>query len=233
MKKLITLFLVLCLSFGLIACGKQAANKTDSTAATNPAAGGDVVIPGGTNIGVSGAKPFKGKSLEIYGLGTGEEYTDYSQFGKGNYVWMMRAALEEWATMNEVTIQFLGTYNQNQVLANMSSGGHPDIIFQTAHFPAMANVGITSAFTEAEVSKLAEICGTDSYLTMMNYKGQSHGFVYPWSGVSMLYYNKTMFEDYGVKTPKEYFAEGNWNWETFQLCLEQTTKDVDADSVNL
>jgi len=228
MKKLIALFLVLCLSVGLVACGGK---KTDTTT-TDPSQGSSanatdptIPIPGGNN----GTKPFKGKSLEIYGLGTGEEYTDYSQFGKGSYLWMMRAAIEEWATEQGVTIQYLGAYNQSQVLANMSSGNKPDIIFQTSNFPSMANVGITSAFTDAEVSKLAEICGTDLYFTMMNYKGQSHGFVFPWSGVTMLYYNRTMFEDYGVKTPKEYFLEGNWNWETFQLCLEQTTKDLDSD----
>ena len=64
----------------------------------------------------------------------------------------------------------------------------------------------------------------------MNYKTESHGFVYPWTGTMMLYYNKTMFENYGVKTPKEYFMEGTWTWENFLKCNEEMTKDVDADS---
>jgi len=45
----------------------------------------------------------------------------------------------------------------------------------------------------------------------------------------MCYYNKTMFENYGVKTPKEYFMEGNWTWTTFAKCMEEMTKDIDSD----
>ena len=237
MKKLIALILVLCLSVGLVACGGKKADDTTKNPTGNAA--GPNVNPStpenpGEGLGPDTVKPgemFKGKTLQIYGLGTGDDYTDYKQFGKGNYLWMMRAAVEEWATMNGVTIQYLGRYDQNNVLSAMTSGVNPDIIFQTGNFPAMSNVGISSPLSEAEVKMLADICGTDSYFTMMNYKGQSHGFVFPWSGVSMLYYNKTMFEDYGVKTPKEYFLEGNWNYETFQKCLEETTKDLDSDGI--
>jgi len=45
----------------------------------------------------------------------------------------------------------------------------------------------------------------------------------------MCYYNKTMFENYGVKTPKEYFMEGTWNWENFTKCAVEMTKDIDSD----
>lgn len=31
----------------------------------------------------------------------------------------------------------------------------------------------------------------------------------------LLWYNKTMFNDNDVKTPREYWEEGNWNWNTF------------------
>jgi len=64
---------------------------------------------------------------------------------------------------------------------------------------------------------------------MMSYKTKSHGVVYPWSGALVVYYNKTMFENYGEKTPKEYFMEGNWTWETFAKCMEKMTADIDSD----
>jgi len=38
-----------------------------------------------------------------------------------------------------------------------------------------------------------------------------------------------MFENYGVKTPKEYFMEGTWNWENFTKCAVEMTKDIDSD----
>lgn len=43
----------------------------------------------------------------------------------------------------------------------------------------------------------------------------------------VLYYNKTMLENYGVKTPRQYYEEGNWNWDT----LEETCKAV-KDSIS-
>jgi len=238
MKKLIALLLVICVVFGLAACGGK---KTDDTAkdptgdesaeggptaptlpninATNPTTGSDITTD-----------QFRGITLEIYGNGTQDSYTDYEQFGKGNYVWMMRAAMMEWAEMNGVTLVFKGSYNQSAILADMSSGGKPDIIFHTEQFPMVANVGLIAYFTEAEYNKLAEVCDS-KYLDLLNYKTVSHGVVFPWTGNTMCYYNKTMFEDYGVKTPKEYFMEGNWTWTTFLKCMEEMTKDVDADGV--
>ena len=235
MKKLIALLLVICVVFGLAACGGK---KTDDTAKdpTGGSANADPSTPSLPNPdGPDGPddpqptdSPYKGKTIEIYGLGTQDSYTDYTQFGKGNYVWMERAAIDEWAAMNGVTVIYKGSYNQSGILADMSSGGKPDLIFQSNHYPSLANVGLAAAFTEAEYNKLAEICGKE-YLDMMTYGTSKVGLVRPWTGTMMCYYNKTMFEDYGVKTPKEYFLEGNWTWETFMKCMEETTKDVDAD----
>lgn len=51
-----------------------------------------------------------------------------------------------------------------------------------------------------------------------HYTGYTNGV---WGKV--IWYNKTMFENFGVKTPKEYYNEGNWTWETFLDCAKQTT----------
>ncbi len=38
-----------------------------------------------------------------------------------------------------------------------------------------------------------------------------------------MYFNETMFKDRGVKTPREYYEEGNWNWDTFVDCAKAMT----------
>jgi hypothetical protein len=38
-----------------------------------------------------------------------------------------------------------------------------------------------------------------------------------------------MYENYGAKTPKEYYQEGNWTWETMEKCHESVTKDNNGD----
>jgi multiple sugar transport system substrate-binding protein len=37
----------------------------------------------------------------------------------------------------------------------------------------------------------------------------------------VMYYNKNVFKEAGVKTPQEYYDEGNWNWNTFKEVTEQ------------
>ena len=215
MKKILALVLVLCMVLGLVACTKPADQDPEIT--TTP---------------TTGETSFAGKTLQIWGKGTDSSYTDYEAFGKGNYLWMMKAAIVEWAEMNGVTVKFCGAYNQNAILAAMASGEKPDIIFQTNNFPVVANYGIVQAWTEEEYNTLVELTGDKQYMDMLNYKGKSYGFVYPWSGNMMLYFNKSMFERYDVKSPLDYFNEGTWNWDNFQKCLKAMTRDLDGDGTS-
>jgi len=48
----------------------------------------------------------------------------------------------------------------------------------------------------------------------------------------VMYYNKTLFENNGVKTPGELYAEGNWTWDTFREIAMEMTQDTDGDGVN-
>ena len=215
MKKILALVLVLCMVLGLVACSKPAEKEPEIT--TTP---------------TTGETSFAGKVLQIYGNGSETSYTDYTAFGKGNYVWMMRAAIDEWATANGVTVKYCGAYNQNVILAAMASGEKPDIIFQTNNFPVVANYGIVTSWTEEEYNTLAEISGNKQWLDMLEYKTKSYGLVLPWTGTMMLYVNKSMFERYDVKSPIDYFYEGNWTWETFEKCMKEVTKDLDGDGTN-
>ncbi len=40
----------------------------------------------------------------------------------------------------------------------------------------------------------------------------------------VMYYNKTIFNKMKVKTPRQYWQAGNWNWDTFMECAKATTK---------
>lgn len=42
----------------------------------------------------------------------------------------------------------------------------------------------------------------------------------PWSGSNMVFYNKPLFEEYGFKTPKEYYEEGTWTWDALLKCAK-------------
>lgn len=38
-----------------------------------------------------------------------------------------------------------------------------------------------------------------------------------------MFFNETMFKDRGVKTPREHWEAGNWNWDTFLECAKAMT----------
>ncbi len=247
MKKVFALLVVLCMVVGLVACGKGDGGKetTGATTGTTGNNGGSSIDttyegssfnPGGNggtastitnNDDCINPDAFGGKTLELYGFSSAA-YDDIEDMGYGNFIWMMRAAADEWAALNNVTIKFEGDYDQSVLMGAINSGEKPDLLFHCDKYPAVAALGIARAFTDEEVAKLSETCGM-YYLDMMKYKGGYYALNYPWSGCSLFYYNKTMFEEYGEKSPKEYYMEGNWTWDTMEACLKAVTKDLDGD----
>ena len=248
MRRIITLLLVLVMVFSLIACGKKPA---DSANGTNPT--DEVTVPKITapiredvsNVEVETLKPsgnvadsndeyinpekFGGKTLQIYGISS-DMYEDIENMeGQHTFLWMMRAAADEWAALNNVTLSYEGEFNGNAVLGAINAGDRPDLVlFTTNKFVSACNMGITRAFTEEEYKTLSDIAG-DPHLNACNYKGQSRGIIVPWGGCLWFRYNETMFENYGAKTPMEYYKEGNWTWETMEDCLEAVTKDFNGN----
>lgn len=53
-----------------------------------------------------------------------------------------------------------------------------------------------------------------------HYVGNPNGV---WSQV--IWYNKTLFETYGEKTPMEYYKEGTWTWDNFLKAARNMTSD--------
>ena len=45
----------------------------------------------------------------------------------------------------------------------------------------------------------------------------------------MVWYNKEIFEENGLKTPKEYYTEGNWTWDTYRELALANTVDSNSD----
>ncbi len=256
MKRLLALLLVLCMVFALVACTpKDPADSTggdettedtkettpirDDISAVTPApiqpgkpSGGEnddtpaETVPDSNDEYINPEK-FGGKELQIYGISS-IVYDDIDNMGKGSFLWMMRAAAEEWAALNNVTLSFDGDYDGNTILGAINSGERPDLLLFYTDIPGPSALGITRAFTQEEYDKIAAICGS-TYLDIMNYKGESHGVSLPWSGNSFVYYNRTMYENYGVKSPKDYYLEGNWTYDTYEKALEDVTRDKDGN----
>ena len=255
MKRLFALLLALCLLFSLAACGKKPAGN-DSTG-TGAAANNNEEDTEWTYIHVENTGNFQkeelvtgtglnavnteilnnddliqpdkfaGKKIQIYGYDS-ETYEDIDNADWLSFIWMVRAAVDEWATLNKVEVEYVGGYDQSVILSDINAGGKPDLLLYCNAFPLPALSGITRAFTQEEYDELAKTTGK-YYLDMFNYKGESYGVQSPWSGGTLCYYNETQFEKYGVKSPGEYFMEDNWNWDTYEKCITEITKDTNGD----
>ena len=229
MKKALALLLVLCAVLGLVACAKPAP-KDPSVPTT---------VPTTTPTTPTDAKPFAGKTLSIYGIGWQDyDFTNYDEFDKNDHRWMIRAAIDEWAAINEVTIQYGGFYRDDLFLGVYGSEKKIDLFFQSGNFPKVVKWDFTGSFTQAEYNVLAEVCGDKRYLDVMKYtdwrkkETASYGIVLPWTENMVVYFNQSLFARYNVKSPLDYYNEGIWNWDNFAKCMAEISRDTNNDGIN-
>ncbi len=233
MKKILALLLVLCLVFGLVACGGKnngdedvtdTGSSNSGTNDNNDNANNDD-SNNDSNSNNSGEKPYAGTTLQIWGL-VGDQYQNIDKINAKSWLWMVCAAIEEWAYLNDVKLEYVAPYNQDSLIGSINSGAKPDFCYTSLQFPSVANMGLIQPFNEEQKAKLTAITG-ESWLQM--YRGEAYGILPPWTGAETVKYNKTMMENYGIKTPQEYIDEGNWTWETYMKVARECTKDLDGD----
>lgn len=240
MKKLLALLLVLCMVLSLVACAKPAdsadgttGEETTETEETFETRGDLVAVDEedlvlktddvDSNDAYINPEKFGGKTIHIAGLNS-DAMMDINNMGNGNYNWMIRAACEDWAALNNAKIEYVCANDATDILTAVNSGETPDFVVASNQFPLMPNLDITRKFTDDEISVLQKIVG-EGWTEMLKYKGDVHGIQMPWGGNHWYYYNRTMYENYGAKSPKEYYLEDNWTFDTMEKCHESVTRD--------
>ena len=245
MKKLLALLLVLCMVLGMVACAKPAddasgtttTGDTTETEDTTPIREDISVVDEAdlilktddvdSNEAYINPEKFGGKTIHIAGIND-DTFEDIENMGQGSYLWMMRAACEDWAALNNAKIEYICNNDSTSILTAVNSGDTPDIVLYTNQYPLLSNLNITKAFTDEQVATLSKIVG-EGWTELIKYKGDVHGIEVPWGGNHWYYYNRTMYENYGAKSPKEYYNEGNWTFDTMEKCHESVTKDNNGD----
>lgn len=212
MKKILALLLVFVMVFALAACGGGNDDPTEPSTPSTPST-------------PSGPESLEGKTLQIWAV-VGPDYETEDKIDAKVWLWMVRAAIVEWGHINKVNLQFVSNYDQNSLMAAINSGSKPDLMFTSGKFPEAANLGLMSTLTDEQADKIAEVIGDSWFLT---HRGDKYGIQAPWCGASMVYYNETMMQNYGVTTPKEYIEAGEWTWENYFKICKECTKDLDND----
>ncbi len=124
-------------------------------------------------------------------------------------------------------------------ITDYAADDNPDLIYLFENnFPKFANRGMVMSVEEMEGKG---VVGFDHPMLMTDrdlvydsfkYKDEHFGFAKNLAEADMLFVNNDLFKQYSVKSPVEYYNEGIWNWENFEKCAKEMTRDDDNDGTN-
>ena len=124
------------------------------------------------------------------------------------------------------TVTTWAEYEQ-KLLSTIGAGKPVDLVLASAwNFPRVAIKNILQPIDE--YINLDDPFWHKGTTEAYRYAGKHYCAASQGSAV-FIWYNKTMFENNGVKTPAEYYEEGQWNFENFQKVAMELTIDTDRD----
>jgi len=185
MKRFFALLLAMCLLLSLSACRQddnsgtigsvsnqlQKENNSAGDTAVTDSTDNQASFVTGTEVAfrdnddLINPEKFAGKKIQIYGYSS-KTYENLANMGEGSFIWMVRAAVADWAALNQVEVEFVGGFDQHVIKGDIDAGGKPDLLIYANKFPVTATSGITRAFTDEEYEALANTCGKE-YLDML------------------------------------------------------------------
>lgn len=162
------------------------------------------------------------------GSGDGKVELTFSAWGNPAELKVYQRAVDAFNEQSDsVEVELTGIPNDNyfQTLTTRLQGGQaPDLFYVGAE-------DISTLISNGTIEPLSEFLNTDaSHVTADEFAdglwgaSQKDNEIYGLPvdcNPFLMYYNKGMFEEAGIKTPQEYFDEGNWNWEAMEEVTSQ------------
>ena len=235
MKRILAVLLavpMLCLAF--TACnntpaGNDVPTPTQGTDAPTDAPEDDET-EGGKYMPMDGGYPFEQYKLPAYTdftsneilIMTNAEYnSDPTKFDAMRDVYGLTYKTKLISTDQWMT-QFISMFMANESADIVLGGGMP---------LNMINKGYLQPLDELIDFDLPIWQDIKSSIDNLWYKDHIYTMAAKPSRSEVVFYNKTLFDEIGVKTPDEYYAEGNWTWDTFRQIALDMTIDGDGDGM--
>ena len=240
-KKVLSVLMILTLITGLLAaCGnssqeapakeEQPSSKTEQTASTSEGEGTSEEAP--EQKGFEYPETLADNNLVIVWNTTEDAWNTTLADNPNAFdlVWTTKKAFEEKYGGNVEVIGVGWGDQMGQVISMVNAGERCDLAqAHDQNFPIYGAKHIVQ-----DISKYIDL--NDGFWYDSVTKAFTFGGVPYAAGADaapvVISYNKTLFDQYGVKTPKEYFDEGNWTWDTFRDVALQMTGDTDGDGEN-
>ncbi len=178
-----------------------------------------------------GDKPYKGQEILVFGFDMSYAFNEDGSLKRVLDTNMpIYYAMQEWAELNECTIRNIGGGDATALQNFIASGEVPVLINRSSAFPQLPALDLVEPLPADFVAEINAKYGS-LYTDVMQYNGETWGVIMPWASLGSIQYNATKMADLGVKTPKEYYLEGNWTYETWMQCLKECTVDIDGNGV--
>lgn len=116
----------------------------------------------------------------------------------------------------------------SKIMIDIAANNAPDVVYiNDEKWPVYAIKNIVQDI-DTLLPADSELWKNTNAMNVYMWGGKHYGIA---KGIApiLLWYNKTMFEDNDMKTPRQMYEENNWNWETFREAAMALTKDLDGD----
>lgn len=100
-------------------------------------------------------------------------------------------------------------------VTNDDVSGFPIMLDFAAPVNKVSSVDLNDPIWDKSMLELGTVGGNVYFLNTLNS---------PWSGSNLTYYNKALFDEYGLKTPAEYYEEGNWTWDSAYKLMKEVVE---------
>lgn len=236
-KKFLAVVLAITCTLSLAACGGTGSEPSQGSAASeskSEAAGEDGEVSEQAAEEVKSALPdtLEDPNLVIVWDAAEEQWlADKAEHPElFNLIWTTKEAFEE-KYGGEVTVLGVGWGNMQSTVTEMVNAGETVDVCQAndQNFPTFGAKGILQDISP--YIDLDDDFWYDSATDAYTFGGVTYAVGADAIPV-VISYNKTLFDQYNIKTPREYFDEGNWTWDTFRDVAMQMTGDTDGDGLN-
>lgn len=253
-KKTVSILLVACMSLMLAACGN---GEKDVVESGSEVEGSSSEVSESTEEVVE-SEP---EEEVTYALGVAQKSVSYDeevfegiklmvgvngcdgQFPAGDdgvvgvddlmsyYFTSVGISVKEFGEMNNVDVALLPAAStfRNNLPQYVVTGDQPDLLVISEVLPEGAALDVYEDLSEY-YDYFANKYGKE-FVDSCVFDGKLLALISPVYSQYSMTYDYAYFRDNGIKSPGEYFLEGEWTWENYQKMLNEVAKDENGDGI--
>lgn len=193
--------------------GSNASGGTDSSGKTGSNGSSGITQVDNTDIFENIPKELRGTTVTI---------AHWGDEGASEYLKAQKAFTKQ-TRINVKWVQYSQTDYLSKIVSQISAGKGPDIVIVNSTFPSALEAvqvlpsyfDINDGFWDKRVSEALSVNG--KYYFVNSYSS-------PFTGGTVVYYNKKIFSDNGLTSPDDYIKAGKWTYENLTQCMQDVYK---------